>query len=57
VIGPHRKPILKITGEDHKDEIEAMLIAALEHYGEKDLDSSDLPIELEKDKAGKEESK
>jgi hypothetical protein len=46
VIGPHSKPILKISGEDNKEEIEAMLVAALEHYGEDKLDSSDLPIEL-----------
>jgi hypothetical protein len=32
VIGPHGKPILKVSGEDKKDQLEAMISAALAHY-------------------------
>ena len=49
VIGPHTKPILKLTGEGNRDDIENVLWAALEHY-KSNLDKKPLPIELEKDK-------
>jgi len=47
-VGPNRKPILKVSGEDNRDEIEGLLHAALIHY--KNLNKADLPLELEKDK-------
>lgn len=49
VIGPNQKVILKVTGEDNQETLEQMIHAALEHYEGK-LDSSDLPVVLEKDK-------
>lgn len=51
VVGPQSKVILKLTGEDNKDDLEAMLHAALEHYEDK-LDPNPLTpyIELEMDK-------
>jgi len=52
IIGPHRRPILKLTGEDHKEELESMLHAALEYYDGK-LDNTELPIELGKVKLAK----
>lgn len=49
VVGPNRKPILKISNENIQNKLEAFLFAALEHFSGT-LNSQDLPIVYEKDK-------
>lgn len=50
IIGPHRRLLLKLSGEDIRDDTEAMLKAALEHYKDSLDNTSEIPIHLEKDK-------
>lgn len=49
VINPEGKLILKVTGENKKDQLEAFITAALAHYEGK-LSASELPIQLESQK-------
>lgn len=56
VVGPHRKTILKVSGEDNKEQLEAAIYAAIDFYGIKNaekygLNGTPVPVSLEQDKA------
>lgn len=49
VVGPHRKPLLQLSGEAVKDKLEAFLHAAIDHFSGK-CNTDPLPLAYEKDK-------
>ena len=51
VIGPEQRAVLKLSGEDNEEHLEACLKAALKFYGDS-LDKTPLDLEFEQDKAG-----
>ncbi|ERN03299.1 NHL repeat-containing protein 2 [Amborella trichopoda] len=52
LIGPNGKLLVQISGEGHRKDLDDLVEAALQFYGErKMLDSHPIPLALEKDKA------
>jgi hypothetical protein len=51
VLSPNGKVLASLAGEGHRQDVEDLVAAALEYYGEKgQLDEAPVPVALEKDK-------